>query len=418
MAVHSACAPRPYDAVVVGAGPGGSIAALVLARGGARVALVDKATFPRSKACGDLVGPRGLALLDGLGIDVPGPRAADMLVSGPSGRVARLPAYPGRAYPDHALVCPRDTFDARLRAAALEAGAHPVPGRVSAVGTGPEPWVQVGEDRLPASYVVGADGAGSVVARQAGLVDDAAVLWGFALRGYVDAEPGLPLIALRDERKRRAYPGYGWLFPGVDGRANVGVGVGLLSERRHDRHIPADLDRFVSELVRGGHLSPGVEPAGVQGGWLKMGVAGTVPARGRVLLVGDAAGLVNPLQGEGIAQAMASGAAAARAILAGRDPAAAYVEVLRRRHLPYLQVAAPVHAALLQHPAVVSLVARAITAAPARNALAGVWSLTWNDLLEGATGRPAQRAAVVLRGLAGPVAKHTRTARRVAADLS
>src|ERR1700691_6624991 len=83
--------PARWDAVVVGAGPAGSIAALVLARGGARVALVDKAAFPRDKACGDLVGPRGVGLLDELGVSVPDAgQGADLLVIGPSGHRSRL----------------------------------------------------------------------------------------------------------------------------------------------------------------------------------------------------------------------------------------------------------------------------------------------------------------------------------------
>ena len=75
-----------FDALVIGSGPAGSVAALVLARGGARVALVDKASFPRDKACGDMVGPRGVQLLADLGLPVPdGPRVGDMLVVGPDG---------------------------------------------------------------------------------------------------------------------------------------------------------------------------------------------------------------------------------------------------------------------------------------------------------------------------------------------
>ncbi len=89
-----------FDALVVGSGPAGSIAATVLARGGARVALVDKAKFPRDKACGDLVGPRGVQLLTDLGIASPGAIAlGDMIVVGPTAHRVRLPCFPGRTYP-------------------------------------------------------------------------------------------------------------------------------------------------------------------------------------------------------------------------------------------------------------------------------------------------------------------------------
>src|SRR3954464_1703799 len=102
---------RRFDCLVIGAGPAGSLAALVLARGGARVALVDKAKFPRDKACGDLVGPRGVQLLTDLGIAVPGAMAVgDMIVVGPTGRRVRLPCFPGRTYPGHALALPRADF--------------------------------------------------------------------------------------------------------------------------------------------------------------------------------------------------------------------------------------------------------------------------------------------------------------------
>jgi len=88
--------PPGFDVVVAGAGPAGSVAALVLARGGARVALVDKAAFPRDKACGDLVGPRGVGLLDEWACPSRTPGSgADLLVIGPSGHRSRLPAFAG-----------------------------------------------------------------------------------------------------------------------------------------------------------------------------------------------------------------------------------------------------------------------------------------------------------------------------------
>ncbi len=117
-----------------------------------------------------------------------------------------------------------------------------------------------------------------------------------------------------------------------------------------------------------------------------MGMVGTVAARGRTFLVGDAAGLVNPLQGEGIAPAMTSAAAAAEAILAGPGSAAARY----RHHLAagpgrYAAVAAPLHAAAISgSPRRVALVGRGLTLPGVRVAIASPWALTWNDLLEGA----------------------------------
>ena len=118
-----------FDVIVVGSGPAGSVAALVLARGGARVALVDKVRFPRDKACGDLIGPRGVQLLDDLGVHVPGTiRVGDMLVVGPTHTV-RLPCRAGLDYPDHGYAVPRHRFDQALHDAALDAGARPFYGR-------------------------------------------------------------------------------------------------------------------------------------------------------------------------------------------------------------------------------------------------------------------------------------------------
>src|SRR3954468_16917574 len=119
-----------FDVLVVGGGPAGSVAALVLARAGARVGLVDKARFPRDKACGDLVGPRGVQLLDDLGIKIPGSRqVGDMIVVGPTGRRVRLPCRPGLTYPGYGFAAPRAVFDETLLAAAAEAGADVFVGR-------------------------------------------------------------------------------------------------------------------------------------------------------------------------------------------------------------------------------------------------------------------------------------------------
>ena len=312
-----------YDAVVVGAGPAGSIAALVLARGGARVALADKAAFPRDKACGDLIGPRGVQVLADLGLTVPDVgHGSDLLAVGPSGRRSRLPAFTGRSYPGHGIVVPRVAFDNALREAALAAGAVGIRARITAVEKGPEETVRAvlaDGQRLAGDVIIGADGALSTVARLAGMLDPAAALWGFAVRAYVPGEVPLPLLVLLESAPWRIYPGYGWLFPGADGQANVGIGIGM-GGTRHSAPLRADLDRFTALLRSRGDLPPAAEPGPVIGGWLRMGGTGTPPAAGNVLLVGDAAGLINPLQGEGIAPAMISARLAAEAVLADPVP--------------------------------------------------------------------------------------------------
>jgi geranylgeranyl reductase family protein len=309
-----------FDAVVVGAGPAGSVAALVLARGGAKVALVDKASFPRDKACGDLIGPRGVQVLGDLGVQVPDAgQGADLLAVGPTGRRSRLPAFAGRTYPGHGIVVPRLELDHALREAALAAGAVGVQARITGVERGPDGTVRAvlaGDGRrLAGGVIIGADGALSPVARLAGMLDEGSALWGFAIRAYVPAEVPLPLLVLLDSSPWRIYPGYGWLFPGADGRANVGIGVGMGASRRQ-APLRGDLARLCGLLSQRGDLGRGASHGPVIGGWLRMGGTGTPPAAANVLLVGDAAGLINPLQGEGIGPAMVSARLAAEAVLA------------------------------------------------------------------------------------------------------
>jgi geranylgeranyl reductase family protein len=372
------------------------VAALCLARAGARVVLVDKRSFPRDKACGDLIGPRGVRLLDELGLDVPGARRlGDMIVVAPNGRRALLPALPGVDYPGHALAIPRHEFDAALFGAAIEAGAVHVHDRV--VGLADRGGVRLaGGAELGADVVVGADGAQSAIAEAAGLVDDQRALWGFALRRYVPAPVDLPHILLWEPERWRLFPGYGWIFPTPDGGANVGLGLAVGADRRESRRAATQFGDFLQHLRAEALLATVPSVDALLGGWLKMGAVGTVPARGNVLLVGDAAGLVNPLQGEGIAQAMASGRAAAEAItVAGPAGASGHYRAALYAMTGHQRRNAPVQRGIVRHPAAVSVTARVLTAPLVRKALAGGWSLYWNDLVDGAQPSGHRRVAAV-----------------------
>ena len=375
------------DVAVVGAGPAGAVAALCLARAGANVALIDKRAFPRDKACGDLIGPRGVQLLTELEITVPGARTVgDMIVVAPNGRHARLPALPGIDYPGHALAIGRRTFDATLVEAAVDAGAHLICDRVSGlIGDPPTPTgVRLSTGEVRADVIIGADGATSRVASQAGLLDHHRTLWGFALRSYVDVPVELPHIVLWEPQPWRTFPGYGWVFPTADGTANVGLGLAVEADRAAARRATAHFTDFLRYLARRA-LLPEPAAASVLGGWLRMGAAGVLPARGNVLLAGDAAALINPLQGEGIAQAMASGRACAEAITTvGPTAAADRYRVTLHAMTAHQRANAPVQIGMINHPKVVAASARLLTAPWVRRAVAGAWALYWNDLVVGA----------------------------------
>ena len=294
-----------FDVLVAGAGPAGSAAAIHLARGGARVLLADRARFPRDKPCGGGLTGRALGFQP-CDISPVVEHVVDRLVLrvGYRGRVARESKKP------LILMTQRRHLDAFLAQQAAAAGADFRHGARVEQLTLEEDRVTalVGGSHVRASYVVGADGANGVVARAAGLGDG--IVLGVALEG--NARWGVLEAAPYHETawvELGIVPGgYGWVFPKGD-HANLGVG-GWLGE---GPNLRMHLDRLSN--------AHGLDPrklGDVRGHRLPMRRLGARAARGRVLLVGDAAGLVDPLSGDGIYEAWVSARLAAEAILAGR----------------------------------------------------------------------------------------------------
>ncbi|WP_433552724.1 NAD(P)/FAD-dependent oxidoreductase [Micromonospora zamorensis] len=319
-----------FDVVVVGAGPAGAAAALTARRAGASVLLLDRADFPRDKACGDGIAAHSVDVLAELGVTeaVEGyaPLPALRMIAPGGGAVAR-------ALPRPAYTVPRKVFDARLVAAAVAAGAQLRRHTVRRVEARADRVVLDGE--LSGRVVVGADGAGSVVRRALGHPQNPDRHLALAIRGYAPALPGPSEQLIVTSRAR--WPAYAWSFPIGDGRANVGYGEVLRGEPLSRAYL---LDRLAA-------LLPGTDLATVtalRAHHLPLSTHRPSPGQGRTLLAGDAMSLINPFTGEGIFYALLSGALAGTAAAQAPEAAAhRYAHGLRRRlgtHLRHSSVAA------------------------------------------------------------------------------
>jgi geranylgeranyl reductase family protein len=312
------------DVAVIGAGPAGSIAAHRLAAAGVQVTLLERATFPRDKACGDGVSAHGLAVLarTGLGEWAAQFTAPQVLrLTSPDGQIVdiRPKVDDGHCY---GRAIPRRLLDAQLAQAAVEAGARLLEStRVQRVEWADARSTRVIADGLTidARMVILADGSNAPVTRRMGLVQETAEL--IAIRRYFAGDAG-PAERLEIHFEPWVTPGYTWVFPMDDGYVNIGTGTFARRVRQDGLVLREVLDRFTANLAaKGGRLAQ-AEPAGpVRGHPLRTRLGSTRTHAERVLVAGDAAGLVSPLTGEGIARALESGELAAahalRALEAG-----------------------------------------------------------------------------------------------------
>jgi menaquinone-9 beta-reductase len=318
-----------WDVVVVGAGPSGAAAGYWLAEAGHRVLILEKHRFPREKTCGDGLTPRAVRQLHDMGLAEPMSEFHRFvgLRSIAHGITLELEWPAHRDYPSFGYVARRRDLDDMVAGAAVKAGATLWPatealsplvegGLVTGVAAKRKDTGTTEEVR--ARYLVVADGANSRFGRALGTARTKTHPLGMAIRGYFTSpyhdEPWIEShLDLRDGQGR-ALPGYGWIFPVGDGTVNVGVG--LLSTFKGWKSVNTThlMDAFVAMAPDRWGLGPDTATGAPTGGRLPMGHSVTPAAGPTWLVVGDAAGSINPFNGEGIAYAYETGRMAAEAV--------------------------------------------------------------------------------------------------------
>ena len=332
------------DVLVVGAGPAGSAAAAWAARRGLDAVLLDAATFPRDKPCGDGLTPRAIAELRLLGLgDWLGGRAANWgLRAAGFGQELYLP-WPGGSLPRFGGAAPRTELDAAIRQVALDAGARPVEGAraVDVVRDGGRVTgvvVREGSSTrvIGCRTLVVADGARSQLGRALGRTWHKDTAYGVAARSYVKSDRSDdPWISSHLELRGvggELLSGYGWVFPLGGGEVNLGVGTLATARRPADVNLRTLLDHYAG-LRRDDWALEG-EPRAVWSALLPMGGAVSGIAGPNWALVGDAAGCVNPLNGEGIDYGLETGRLLVEHLADAPDGdlTAAWPQTLRRHY--------------------------------------------------------------------------------------
>ena len=330
------------DVIVVGAGPAGSATAAYLAMAGLDVLVLEKAAFPREKVCGDGLTPRAVRELITLGIPTP---AEDGWIKNHGLRIIgggirlELPWPDLASFPPYGLVRTRKDFDDILAKHAVKHGARllestNVTGPIVDERTGAIIGVRAktmdpdGRDagapelEFRAPLVVAADGNSSRLSMSMDrpIRDDRPL--GVAVRTYYTSprhdddylESWLELWSKNDSGQKILLPGYGWIFGVGDGTSNVGLGILNTSKAFGKVDYKDVLSRWVETMPAEWTYNDDTMTGPVRGAVLPMGFNRQPHYDNGLLLVGDAGGMVNPFNGEGIAYAMESGRLAAEVI--------------------------------------------------------------------------------------------------------
>lgn len=314
------------DLLIIGGGPAGSAAAITAARAGLKVTLFEKAPYGRDKVCGDGLTPRAIGALNELRIDHSVAHRIDGLrmIAGKKERELLWPVT--SRFPAHGAVWPRQRFDNHLLDVAIASGADvrfdsealPEMEGERVVG------VRVANDVYRAPFTILAAGAQGMAAKMLGAERDPNETFGLAIRAYAPtprhAERHLEACLSLSDEHGTAVPGYGWMFPAGDGTVNIGVGALSTMKGFKKLNLNKLLDQYAAIVKDSWSLGDYIEKPRA---WRLPMSCMRRHGEGWVA-IGDAAGFVNPMNGEGIDYGLESGMLAVQCYL--EDPASAAVE--------------------------------------------------------------------------------------------
>jgi geranylgeranyl reductase family protein len=329
-----AAKPTIYDVVIVGGGPSGSACAYWLANAGWNVCLIEKKQFPREKTCGDGLTPRSVHQIAEMGLEgivaTNGHRYQGLRAFGFGASLEmNWPEHP--TFPNYGYTITRFNLDGLVADNAAKHGAEVLngveaidliertPGRegqlVSAAGVVVKDKESGVTSEIRGRYLVVADGQNSRLGRELGVVRNRDWPMGMALRGYYTSdrhdEPWIDShLDIRDT-DGKVVPGYGWIFPLGDGRLNVGVGLLSTGGAWKGVNTTKLQEYFVAQVGDAWGLNDETSCGPATGGRLPMGLSIGPRVGANTLTIGDATGMVNPFNGEGIAYGYETGRLAA-----------------------------------------------------------------------------------------------------------
>jgi geranylgeranyl reductase family protein len=405
-----ACTVQQRDLLVIGGGPAGAAAAISAARAGVKVTIFEKGPYGRDKVCGDGLTPRAVAALDALQIDVSPAHRIDGLRM-IAGRTTRELDWPsGTRFPAHGAVWPRKKFDTHLIDVAIDAGAEVLfeCEALPLVEAGRVLGVCAAGDTYTAPLTILAAGAQGAAAKLLGAERDPDEPFGLAIRAYAQtprhAERHLEAcLSLRDEHGTPV-PGYGWMFPAGDGTVNIGVGALSTMKGFRKLNLNTLLEQYASMVRDPWTLGPYLDKPRA---W-RLPMSCVKRHGPGWVAVGDAAGFVNPMNGEGIDYGLESGMLAVDCFLADRATAAEqYDRLVGERFDSFLRTGRR-FSYLIGHPL---LLRAGLRVAVGTQTTADITLAVMGNLVDsttpGAAGRVLQLADRVLR-LADPLLRRTR----------